>query len=613
MRKYRLLAVCSFIAASYLLAVVYSPAYLTAEIRPEPVTAVLPPPENINAAPTDQIILRYSEANNGRAAPAGAPRMQVLSLAAGVTLAYVREMSGDAHVLRLPGHLPLPEVEAIANRIAGLPEVAFAEPDRIMLPTFTPDDPSFGGQWHYFEANGINLPEAWDFTTGASGVHIAVLDSGITEHPDLNGRWVGGYDFVTNIVSANDGNGRDDDPRDPGDWIEGNECPGFLPRPSRWHGTHVAGIIGAAGNNGLGTAGINWASPIVPVRVLGKCGGYISDIADGMRWAAGLPVSGAPVNDYPARLLNMSLGGPGVCSPTYQSAIDDVNTIGGIIVVSAGNGGSNLNTNSFQPANCHGVIVVTATDRGGDKAIYSNYGAIVHLSAPGGETAPDLQNGVLSTVDSGFTGPVDGVYGYRQGTSMAVPHVTGVLSLMLSLRPSLTWEQGLQILQETAQSFPSGSSCHTAVCGSGIVDAGAALRMLEDTAVSTATYTSTPSPTATIDITQTPTPSSVPSQTATPSPTVTSSGTPDPTASSTPTSSATPTLAYTQTATPAPTITSSGTPGSTASSTPTSSATPTLAYTQTATPSSTAVKTDDDTPVPVSAVNFIYLPIVTSE
>jgi serine protease len=624
--------------------------------------------DGLREVPTNQLIVKYkSNADlRGRNAPAGDDRMRELSAAAGVTLEYVREMSGDAHVLRLPARLPAPQVEDMSRRIEALPDVEYAEPDGIMLPALTPNDTSYSAQWHYFETYGINAPAAWDITTGSSGIRVAVIDTGITDHADLAGRWVGGYDFITDVDIANDGDGRDGDPHDPGDWVATSECsPGSQARNSSWHGTHVAGTIGAKSNNGLGVAGINWTSPIVPVRVLGKCGGFTSDVADGMRWAAGLSVSGVPANAHPARVLNLSLGGAGVCSSTYQNAINAVNAVDSIVVVAAGNSSSNLNSNSYQPANCNGVITVAATDRGGDRASYSNYGAAVEISAPGGETgtnspSPAPQNGVLSTLNTGTTTPITGTYAYYQGTSMATPHVAGVVSLMVSISPTLNFTRSLQILQSTARAFPGGSACTTSTCGSGIVDAGAALDAIDHpippTATATATRTptpsNTPSPTATATPsntpTRTPTPSNTPTNTATstptpshtptrtpsntptntatstptpsntPSPTATAtpshtltrtpSNTPTNTATSTPTSSNTPSPTATATPSHTPTRTPSNTPTSTATSMPTPSNTPTSSHTPTNTP--TPSPTATDTPGPAPLDHFVYLPVV---
>jgi serine protease len=562
--------------------------------------------ESSSEAPTNQIIVKYkSDAGiAGGDAATSARRMQSLNAAAGISLEYVREMSGGAHVLRLPARLPETEVETIAGQIAALPYVAFAEPDRIMFPALVPNDPQYSDQWHYFETYGIHAPGAWDITTGSGSIRIAVIDTGITDHPDLDERWVGGYDFITNIPIANDGSGRDGDPHDPGDWIttaEAGSSP-FIGCPvtnSSWHGTHVSGTIGAKSNNSSGVAGINWVSPIVPVRALGKCGGYTSDIADGMRWSAGLAVSGVPANPHPARVINLSLGGPGVCSSTYQNAINAVNNVGAIVVVAAGNNGSNLNSNSYQPANCSGVITVAATDRGGDKALYSNYGAAVEISAPGGETftdspSPAPQNGVLSTLNTGTTVPGAGTYGYLGGTSMAAPHVSAVVSLMVSIDQTLNLAQILQILQDSAHPFAVGSGCNPSNCGSGIVDAAAALSLIPVTPTATFTPTATRTPTATATNTATYTPNATATNTATRTPTATATGT----ATRTPTPITTWTA--TSTYTPIATSTATRTPTSPTSGTITRTPPPTVTRTVIHTLAPTATGTPTFTPTPNS-------------
>ena len=342
-----------------------------------------------------------------------------------------------------------------------------------------PNDPQYNSQWHYHEPYGINLPQAWEVTTGNSNVVVAVIDTGHRPHVDLAGRIVGGYDFITNVQVANDGNGRDADPQDPGDWITSAESSsgpfaGCPVRNSSWHGTHVAGTIGAVTNNGQGVAGVNWGAKLLSVRVLGKCGGSTSDITDAMRWAAGLPVTGVPDNPNPARVLNLSLGGPIACSSTWQSAINTVNAVGSIVVVAAGN--SNTNAATFTPASCNGVITVGATNRNGVRAWYSNYGSVVDVSAPGGESG---SNGVLSTSNTGTQGPVSDSYAYMQGTSMAAPHVAGVVSLMLAINPTLNFTQTETILKLTAKPFGPGHTCTGATsCGAGIVNAHDALRHL---------------------------------------------------------------------------------------------------------------------------------------
>ncbi|MGQ9904339.1 MAG: S8 family serine peptidase [Anaerolineae bacterium] len=424
--------------------------------------------------PTNQIIIKYKDTAqiNAANAPDAPARLQTLSAVAGVSLSYYRPMSGDAHVLRLPERLPVKDVEEISSRLSALADVEYAEPDYIMQPVLTPNDPQYANQWHYYGTYGINLPLAWDITTGSASVVVAVIDTGYRPHTDMTGRFVQGYDFIVDVQVANDGNGRDNDPKDPGDWITAAESASghFANCPvtnSSWHGTHVAGTIGANSNNGVGVAGVNWGAKILPVRVLGKCGGYDSDIIDGMRWAAGLTVTGVPANTNPAKVLNLSLGGPVPCSTStsLQNAINAINATGSIIVVAAGN--SNANASGFTPASCAGVITVGATNSSGVRAYFSNYGTPVDVSAPG--------TWVLSTANTGTQGPAADNYMYYQGTSMAAPHVAGVVSLMATINPTLNYTQTEQILKATVRSFGPGNDCAILGCGTGIVNARAAL------------------------------------------------------------------------------------------------------------------------------------------
>lgn len=443
------------------------------------------------APPVRQMIVQFTEEATGNkmAEAAVDGRIQQLSLATGTDLQYFRAMSGDAHVLKLPAALPAAEAEALAAELARQPGVLYAEPDymrqvisdtpiRVAAPLLAPNDPQYGSQWHYNyvagTSEGLNLPAAWNITTGVNTIVVAVIDTGILPHTDLAGRTVAGYDFIADTFVANDGNGRDNNPADPGDWILTNECGGFhAAQDSSWHGTHVAGTIGAASNNNVGVAGVDWNAKILPVRVLGKCGGYTSDIVDGMRWAAGLSVAGVPANANPADVINMSLGGPGPCSTTEQNAVDAIVAAGTAVVVAAGN--SNDNASGYTPASCSGVITVASNNREGDRAYYSNYGSTIEVTAPGGETIT-ASNGVLSTLDSGLTTPNNSnSYAYYQGTSMAAPHVAGLASLILGQNPGMTPAQLLTHLQATARPFPSGSTCNTSICGAGIVDAFNAL------------------------------------------------------------------------------------------------------------------------------------------
>jgi serine protease len=439
---------------------------------------------------SDQLIIKYRDTSfvRGAALDYTTPRMieerlKTLSLLSGVQLSHRRFMSGDGHVVKLPRKIALSDARLIAQRIRSDPNIEYAEPDIRMFPLLQPNDPQYVSQWHYKspyapdnEPGGINLPFAWDLTTGSSGIVVAVIDTGIVSHADLAGRIVAGYDFISDPAVAGDGNGRDSDPSDPGDWVAANECDEDSPaEDSSWHGTHVAGTIGAATHNSLGVAGVSWAAKILPVRVLGKCGGYTSDIIDGMKWAAGLTVNGVPANVHPAKVLNLSLGGPGPCGLFLQNAVNSVIAAGSSIVVAAGN--ENSDASFYSPASCSGVISVAAINRLGGRASYSNYGASVKIAAPGGAGS----YGVLSTLNSGTKAPVASpsgdIYRVYRGTSMATPHVAGVISLLLTQNPSFTPTQVLARLQSSARAFPTGtgSDCSTSICGAGIINAAAAI------------------------------------------------------------------------------------------------------------------------------------------
>jgi serine protease len=428
------------------------------------------PPPAPDERPTDQVIVRFADD--------GSPDTAALTDGTGGSVRPVRQMTDGAWVVKLPERAPQRAVEALADRWASRNDIVSAEPDAIMVPTATPNDTYFADQWHYGPpvsgSYGADLLGAWDITTGSSDVVVAVLDTGQLDHVDLTGRFLPGYDFINDSLVANDGDGRDPNPADPGDWITSIESKkGFFKdcrvSDSSWHGTHVAGTIGASTNNGIGVAGVNRTSKILHARVLGKCGGYISDLADAIRWTAGLPVSGIPTNPTPATVVNMSLGGAGECGTTYQSAITAATEAGSVVVVSAGN--SNVDASNTRPANCAGVIAVAASQKDGSRATYSNYGSIVEITAPGGGTG----GGVLSTLNTGTTSPGVDTYAWYQGTSMAAPHVSGVVSLMRSVAPDLTNDEVLAMLQSSVTAFPSGSTCTSAICGPGILSGAGAV------------------------------------------------------------------------------------------------------------------------------------------
>jgi serine protease len=432
-------------------------------------------PQLINQ--TDRLIVKYKDsvpAGKGaaRAAAISSARRAILDRSGqqfGMTLKALHTIATGANIFKLDRKVSLDEARALAAELmARDPDVEYAEPDRMMTALMTPNDSRYTEQWDYYETTGgMRLPAAWDKSTGA-GIKVAVIDTGYRPHADLSGQILQGYDFISDTAVSNDGNGRDTDASDPGDWITAGQCgTGSPAQNSSWHGTHVAGTIAALTNNGSGVAGVAYGARIVPARVLGKCGGYTSDIADAIVWASGGTVSGVPANANKAQVINMSLGGTGACDATTQNAINGARSRGTVVVVAAGN--EAVNASNSSPANCSGVITVAATNRSGGRASYSNYGTIVDVAAPGGDGGTG--NGILSTLNSGTTTPASDSYASYMGTSMATPHVAGVVALMLAKNPSLTPDDVEARLRSSARAFPASCSG----CGAGIVDASAAV------------------------------------------------------------------------------------------------------------------------------------------
>jgi len=432
---------------------------------------------------TDRIIVKYKDekaplatkgagsiASRAAVQPLSAARKAVLDRAGqqfGFLMKESHQIATGARVIKLDRKVALKDAAQVAADLAARdPDVEYAEPDRIMRPLLTPNDSMYSQQWDYFEATGgMNLPAAWDKSTGA-GIRVAVIDTGYRPHADLSGQILAGYDFISDATIANDGGGRDSDASDPGDWTAANECGSGEPASnSSWHGTHVAGTIAALTNNGSGVAGVAYGAKVVPVRVLGKCGGYTSDIADGIIWASGGTVSGVPAIAARAQVINMSLGGGGACDTTTQNAINGARSRGTVVVVAAGNESQNASNSS--PANCAGVITVAATNRSGGRASYSNYGTIVDVAAPGGDSGA----AILSTLNAGTKAPGADSYAGYMGTSMATPHVAGVVALMLAKNSALTPDDVEARLKSSARAFPASCSG----CGAGIVNASAAV------------------------------------------------------------------------------------------------------------------------------------------
>ncbi len=351
---------------------------------------------------TDRLIVKYKDADVGsakaRVATAMTAGRQAIADRAGqqlgLRLQALRSTATGAHVFKIDRKVSVAEADALAKEMMARDNsIEYAEPDRIMRKMATPTDPMYTQQWHYYETTGgLRLPAAWDLSTG-TGVKVAVIDTGIRPHADLAGQYVGGYDFISDATIGNDGNGRDADPTDPGDWTAANECAAGEPASnSSWHGTHVAGTIAAATNNGVGVAGVAYGAKVVPVRVLGKCGGYTSDIADAIIWASGGTVTGVPANANVAKVINMSLGGGGACGTTTQNAINSARSRGTVVIVAAGN--ENQNASNSNPANCAGVVAVAATNRNGAPR------AVLELRHRGRRRSPRRRRQRLHPVDA---------------------------------------------------------------------------------------------------------------------------------------------------------------------------------------------------------------------
>jgi serine protease len=383
-----------------------------------------------------------------------------------VRMTLKSQHSNGTQLYKIDGQVSFSQAMSMANDFVSQGTARYAEPNRRLTKQETnkgPNDPIYTDQWYYFDKNmGIRLPGAWRLSKGKN-VRVAVLDTGYLPHADLVDNLIPGYDFISDPQTAADGDGRDDSALDAGD---GGLFDGDIMVRSSWHGLHVAGTVAAVTNNSVGVAGVAPRAKVMPVRVLGKGGGTLQDIADGITWATGGSVPGVPIAKTPAKIVNMSLGGPGECSPTMQKAIDGALERKAIVVVAAGNSASDVS--GFMPANCKGVIAVAATGYNGGQAFYTNTGSKVDLAAPGG----DPLVGVISTSNSRAQEPGEDNYEPKMGTSMAAPHVAGVVALMVAKNPNLGYEEVLSILKSTARPFPK--PC--VGCGSGIVNARNAVK-----------------------------------------------------------------------------------------------------------------------------------------
>ena len=472
--------------------------------------------------------------------PVQAQHAARLSQRLGVRLTDGTAIAPRTQVLHANG---LSSAELVA-RLKADPEVEHVEVDARVKRADVPNDPMYAGgqpvitpaagQWYLRPTNttfvsAINAQAAWDATIGSPAVVVAILDTGVRrDHPDLAGKLLPGYDFVTadapnDFTTANDGNGVDSDPSDPGDWVtqaESEQVGGVLEGcdvgDSSWHGTQTAALVGAATNNSFGMASVGRNVRVLPVRVLGKCGGFISDVIAGMRWAAGISSTPVP-NPTPAKVMNLSLGSPGACAGTlYDAAVADVIAAGVSVVVSAGN---DVGRAVGKPANCPGAIGVGGLRHTGTKVGFSDVGTEIALSAPGGNcvnTFGTCLYPILTATNAGATVPgantfSDGDNNFSVGTSFSAPLVAGAAGLMLSVNPTLTPAQLRAALRSSSRAFPTtGGSpnivmcqaptgavqdecyCTTATCGAGMLDVAAAVAAAGAPATSQAVAVATP-------------------------------------------------------------------------------------------------------------------------
>jgi serine protease len=498
-----------------------------------PALAAGPGARAVADEPTPRVIVKFRDQSAGPSArPATAVQARIGGLSArqAVPLRLARSVSDRTHALWLERPLRGRELDLMLRRLAADPAVEYAVADRRKYRAAVPNDPLFNqapetGQWWLTTPNdtfvsAIDGPRAWDLTVGDPAIVVAVLDTGaMFGHPDLGragqgGKLLPGYDFVGGpgsadaVKVANDGDLRDTDASDPGDWIDAADRRETLfadcdISDSSWHGVHIAGIVGALTNNGIGGAGIGWKTPVLPVRVLGKCFGYDSDIIAGMRWAAGLDVPGAPINPTPARVVNMSLGALEACTAPYRNAVEELRVRNVLVVAAAGNDGANQ---VASPGNCPGVVSVTALRHVGTKVGFANFAAGVTIAAPGGNCV-NVGSGqpclypIVSADNDGLKRPGAMIYGGKLGTSFSTPMVAGVAALMLSRDPAMTNEQLIERLRLTTRVFPPADpallacsdpkfvadeagdlpndgqcNCTSSSCGEGMLDAGQAVR-----------------------------------------------------------------------------------------------------------------------------------------
>ena len=456
------------------------------------------PHANAPADAPQRVIVKLRSAAAAGTALEPAERLAALTARSGVRLLGHRPITTRLHALQLePG-----AGESAATLLARLradPDVEYAVPDQRRYIHGAPNDPLYPQQWYLQLAaatpGAIDAVDAWDVTTGSATLVIADIDTGVrADHPDLAAKLLPGYCFISDAFVANGGACPGPGADDPGDWITSaditanpNECSNQTAAPSSWHGTRVAGLLGAVTGNGTGVAGVSWGSPILPVRALGRCGGLDSDIISAMLWAGGVAVSGVPVNPHPARIINMSLGGTGSCPTSYVDAIGQLNALGVLVVASAGNEGGPVDA----PANCPGVAGIAGLRQAGTKVGYSSLGPEVALGAPAGNCGDSFTTAesacvysMITTTNLSATSPgtpdandysglyycdaTSGSYAgctigagqyrtYSVGTSFSAPVVSGMAALMSTVNSNLNSCQLIARLKEGAQPYPQTS------------------------------------------------------------------------------------------------------------------------------------------------------------
>ncbi|MBG6190726.1 serine protease [Arthrobacter sp. CAN_A212] len=434
------------------------------------------PPSTVTDRP-DRFIVKFTD----RAQTSAAAREMAYDSTEvlGSAVEELRTTGDGAVVLEADKDLTEKQVEDVLATLEARPDVEYAEVDQFATPAAVPNDQMYPLQWNLHEAKGgMRVQDAWNSSTGA-GVTVAVIDTGSTLHTDLAANTVPGWDFIADPAVSGDGGGRDSDPSDTGDACGSNT--------SSWHGTHVAGTVAAAGNNTTGIAGVAYKAKVQHIRVMGICGGWTSDIAPGIVWAAGGTIAGIPNNATPAKVINLSLGTDASCGRTYQDAINFAVSRGAVVIAAAGNSARPVANTS--PADCQNVVTVGATNRNGDQAPYSSYGPEVDVSAPGGDMSRGIEGGILATFNQGYYRPGTQGYSYLQGTSMATPHVAGAAALMLSANKALTPAQIEENLKKTVRPLPG--NCFGG-CGTGLVDATAAVKSVA-TPFSPGTFKDVPS------------------------------------------------------------------------------------------------------------------------